>query len=288
MDENGNPLPPAEDLNLCGGDEPASTGEQSTPQPAQPAPATNQQEQDAENEQAEIARDPVVPPVGEEEQGGEAPVSRRENKRIGQLLEKFQSREQELLARTTGRQPQPSATPTPQRTPGQPIIPDGEYTTEEVNQMARDYGESLLQQGLSQVQAVNIANNFANRLEIDLPKVTSKYEFLDEQSDNFNPGPAEFINRLYLNTVGYNPINGTVQDTDLRYSEFVEGFMDVLDLISNGKLADATASVASQAAGTGPRPSGNAKTPLYQGDDPKQMTDEQLDAAIAQGLGIRK
>lgn len=280
MDNDGNPLPPAEDLNLGGGNEPpAPTGNQPDPQP-DPTPPEGPEG----GEKVEIAKDPVTPPEGEEEQGGEPPVSRRENKRIGQLLEKFQSREQELLSRTApGRQ-----TPAAPRAPGQPIIPDGEYTTEEVNQMARDYGESLLTQGLSEVQAVNIANQFANRLEIDLPKVTTKYEFLDEQSDNFNPGPAEFINRLYLNTVGYNPINGTVLDQDLRYSEFVEGFMDVLDLISNGKLADAAASVASQAAGTGPRPSANAKTPLYQGDNPKEMSDEQLDAAIAQGLGIRK
>lgn len=281
MDANGNPITLTEEQMQEGNDPqpqgaPAPTGNQPEAQP-QPQPAPQGPEG---GEAPEIAHDPVVTPEGQQPEGEEPPASPRQNKRIEQLLDKLHTREQEVLQR--------GAQPPQQRQPNRQIIPDGEYTTEEVNRMAQDYADNILQQGLTEVQAVNIANNFATRLEIDFPRVNSKYTFLDTDSDDFNPGPADFVNRMYLYTVGYDPKTGVVQDRDLRYGEFVEGFMGVVELIATGKVADAGAATAAIAAMAGPRPGGPAKTPLYQGEDPKQMSDEQLDAAIAQGLGIRK
>jgi hypothetical protein len=90
---------------------------------------------------------------------------------------------------------------------------------------------------------------------------------------------------MYLNSVGYDPQTGVVQDMNLRYGEFVEGIMEVIDLVSAGRVADSTKNISEQAARTGIRPGGSRKS-NYKGDDPRQMTDEQLEATIKAGLGI--
>lgn len=251
------------------------TGEQPKPD-VQPKPDKEEQE-----EEQEISQDPVKP-EGEEENKPEKPVSRRESKRIEQLLDKLNQYEQgQMQPRRQGRpQGQPQKQPN-----GQQIIPEGEYDLNEINGMAQQYGERLFQMGLSQAQAYNNATTFATRLEIDAPKVMDKYAFLDESPDNedFNPGAAGFIGKMYLYAAGYDPTTGVAQNPDLRFDEFVDGFMDVVELISTGQLADSTRNVARKAAQTGVRPGGVTK-PAYQGDDPRKMTDEQLDAAIRSGL----
>lgn len=285
MDENGN-QPNADDLALGGGqpqpDEPTGNEPTGTPQD-QPQPGEQPEEQEQE-EEPEISRDPVNPEQSPEQEEEEPqPVSRRESKRVNQLLEKLARYEQGQM-QPQGSQPQGQ---TPRQPNGQ-IIPEGEYSIDQVNDMAQDYGQRLYQMGLSQAQAYNIANTFATRLEIDAPKVGGRYEFLDsDNEENFNPGAADFINRMYLNTVGYDPMTGVVRNQDLRYGEFVDGFMDVVQLVAQGKVADAAQNVARQSAQRGVRPGDQTKKATYQGNDPKQMSDEQLDAAIAAGLGIR-
>lgn len=268
MDENGDPVTiPLEEQEQ---EEPeSSTGNQ--PEVPDPKPKPDEEEQE---EEQEIVNDPVEPEEQEEEE--EKPVSRRESKRIEKLLDKLNQYQQ-------GGQPRRTAA----NRPAAPVIKEGDYNVDELNNMAQEYGQKLYQQGLSEAQAYNIANTFATRLEIDAPKVGSKYQFLDTESDQFNPGPTDFINRMYLSMVGYDPQTGVVQNTDLRYGEFVEGFMDVVELLATEKVAGSTKNVAKQAAQTGLRPGGSKKS-TYQGDDPRQMTDEQLEAAISSGLGIRK
>lgn len=261
MDEDGNPITPLENE-----EEVKPTGEEPK------VPENQLKPDDEQEEEQEIAKDPVEPKVEEEEEL--KPVSPRENKRVNQLLDRLAQYEQQNLSPRGSRQPQGR---------GQPLIPEGEYDIDQINEMAQRHGQLLYEQGLSTAQAMNIATTFATRLEIDAPKVGSKYTFLDIESDDFNPGPTDFINRMYLNTVGYDPQTRVVRNQDLRYNEFVEGFMGVVELVAGGKVAEGARSVAKQAAQTGTRPGGVAKA--YQGDDPSQMTDEQLDAMIASQLG---
>lgn len=230
-----------------------------------------QPDEQQEEQEVEISRDPVEQ---EQEQEEEQPVSRRESKRIKQLLDRFAERDEARFTRPQQR---------PQQRRGGQIIPEGEYDISEINEMAEGYGQNMYQRGLSEAQAYNIANTFATRLEIDAPRVNSRYTILDKESDDFNPGIAGFVNRMYLNSVGYDPMTGLVNDTDLRYGEFVDALMDALDLMSTSKVADSTKNVAGQAARTGIRP-GGSRTPSYKGSDPKKMTDEQLDAKIAELL----
>lgn len=281
MDENGNPLPNDEDLNLgAGGDDP---NEPTGNDPVVPQPKPGEDEEQEQEEQ-EISRDPVNPAPGEQEEEEQQPVSRRESKRVKQLLDKLDRYEQGQ-GQPRGGQPQGSAP----RQPNGQIIPEGEYDIDQINGMAQDYGQRLYQMGLTQAQAYNNASMFATRLEIDAPRVRSKYDFLDPEAgdDVYNPGVTDFVDKMFLNTVGYDPMTGVVSNQDLRYNEFVDGFMDVVELVANGKVADSANNIAKRTAQRGVRPGGNTKKANYQGDDPTQMSDEQLDAAIASGLGIR-
>ncbi len=226
-----------------------------------------QPEQPVEEPAPEVTPEQPEEPAVEEE---EPPVSHRESKRIAQLLEKMKARDE----------PAPAAqAPVDNR----PIIPEGDYDLEDVNKMAREYSESAYKRGLSEAQAYNNANTFATRLELDTPKVAAKYKFLDQDSDEFDPGRADFVNRLFLTSVGYDDKTGTVNNNNLRYHEFVEGMMEMVEITAAGKTAESAKNVAQQAAATGVRPSGTAPT-AYQGLDPKKMTDAQLDAIIAQSL----
>ena len=252
------PTPPAE---------PEEQEEEVTP--TGKSEVSEESKEEEQEEEPEIAQDPVEEP----EEEPDPPVSRRESKRIKQLLDKLDQHDERQMQQRQ-----------PQRQPSRQIIPEGEYDLDQVNSMAQEYGQQLYKQALTEAQAYNIANTFATRLEIDAPKVSSRHQFLDEDSKEFNPGATDFINRMYLKTVGYDQNTGVVQNQDLRYGDFVDGFMDVVELVATGRTAESTKNVARQAAQTGVRPGGVAK-PDYRGDDPRRMTDDQLDAAIKAGLG---
>jgi hypothetical protein len=260
----------AEPTNAPNDDEELDIEQQDEATGKQPDDSNANQNQEGEEE--EISNDPVEDDGDEEE---EPPVSPRESKRIQALLDKMAANDQ---SRSQNRAEAP-------KRDGKQVIPEGEYDIEQVNEMANKFGTDMYQQGLSEAQQYSIANTFATRLEIDAPRVNSKYNFLDQDSEEFNPGIAGFVNRVYLNTVGYDPNTGVVQNMDLRYGEFVEGLMDVINLVSAGKVADTSKKVAQQAAQTGIRPGGSRKV-TYKGDDPSQMTDEQLEQAIKNGLRI--
>lgn len=261
MDEDGNPRTLPEEV-LNGDDD--STGANPTPPPAEP-------EEPEEPETPEEEEEPEEPE--EPEQPEEKPVSKRENKRIQELTKKLA----ESYGKPEGKRP-PTTPAERQR-----IIEEGDYTLEDINAKADEYAQRRYNEGLAQANSLA----FQTRLEIDAPRVAAKYEFLDQDSENFEPGSASFINELYLKTVGYDPDSGTVQNPNIRYVEFIDGVMELADTIAAAKTVDTKQNIARQAAQAGVRPSGVAK-PSYQGDDPRQMSDEQLDQAIAQGLGILK
>jgi hypothetical protein len=201
----------------------------------------------------------------------EKPTSPRENKRIQRLLDKLQVQEE-------------AKKEAPTLTPKQ--IEEGDYTLDQINAMFKEGQQEAYTTALQKAQESANATTFATRLEIDAPKMHSKYPYLDPESDEFDPGRSEFVNRLFLTTVGYDDKTGIVKNTGLRYNEFIEGFQEMVELSTNSQRADSTKNIAKQAAQTGIRPGGVTKT-VYQGDDPRKMTDAQLDAAIANMLPKR-
>lgn len=213
----------------------------------------------------------------QEEDEEERPVSKRENKRINQLLERLKSKEESGEGLTKA-----------EKAERKRIIDEGDYDLDEINDMAGKYGDSRYEEGLRTAQQqVQNALTFNTRLELDVPKVASKYDFLDQDSDNFDPGRATFINEMYLRTVGFDQRSGTVKNTDIRYHEFVDGIMELVDVQASAKESSTRKNFAKQAAKTGVRPAGVSKP--YNGDDPSKMTTEQLNAAIASSLkGIRR
>lgn len=210
-------------------------------------------EDEVETPEPEAEAEPDEP-VEEEEQ----PVSRRENKRIQDLTRKLAEAQQS----------------TPQRvTQQRQIIDDGDYSSEEVNGLAQQYGQEQYNAGLARANAIA----FQTDLKIDAPRVAQKYEVLDQNSDNFDPGVAAFINESYLKTVGYNAGTGMVQNNNIGYEEYVDAQMELVEALSASKSADSTRNLAKQAARTGVRPSGVSKS--YSGADPSKMSLEQLQAA---------
>lgn len=286
MDENGAPNTLTEEQMQPQGD-----GEQQQPNQAQ-QPQTPTGNQPQGTEELEIAQDPVQPKQQEQ------PVSRRESKRIEQLLKKF-GYDEAPQQRPQQRQ-QPTFQPQFQGQTGNQGVPqiigEGDYDLDEVNRKAYEWAQQFAQQQMSgsqnqqqevfnQTQMMQNASNFATRLEIEEPRVSGKYAFMDTANEEqFDPGVASFINSTYLSVVGYDQRNGTVQNTNLRYSEFVDGFMEVVELVSQALAADGNKAAVQQVARAGVRPGGKNNQP-YTGDDPRQMSDEQLKAKIAEGLG---
>lgn len=123
---------------------------------------------------------------------------------------------------------------------------------------------------------------FHTRLEIDAPKVEAKYPVLDKDSDKFNPALAKAINTMYLEKVGYNQETDTVTNPNIRYSDYTEAMFELGDVIASSKLEETKKEVTRQAAQTGLRPNGGSKAKLDLNKEPHQMTDEELDAVIAQ------
>lgn len=213
-----------------------------------------------------VEDEPEDDPEEQEEEDEPAP-SPRENRRIRQLNAKFAELAQ---------QAQPE-----EKKRAQPIG-EGDYTIEEANELANKYGEERFNEGVAQAKALEFKVN----LKIDVPEVNQKYEYLDKESQSFDPGRAAFVNNLYLKTVGYDQRTGSPSNSDIGYEEFVDGLMELVDNAATAKSADTATNLAKQSAQRGIRPGGVAKK-AYNGDDPRKMSDDQLEAAIKTGLGLK-
>lgn len=225
-------------------------------------------------EAEETAEDEVESEVEDEEpeEAVEEPkMSRRAEKRIEQL--KIKS----LIANLKQTNPQ-----------GPTIKPGLDYSEkleaepevlQQFEQDRRDYGQQNYQAGLEQAKSIQ----FHTRLEIDAPKVETKYSVLNPQDkENFNPAAADAINEMYLSAVGYDKETGTVQNPNIRYSDYIEGIMELAGVVASDKTQKSVKNIAKQAAQTGLRPDGSqAKKSLNLNKAPEQMTDEELDAFIS-------
>lgn len=255
----------------------SQTQEEVEPEESTGAEETTEEtkEEVTEGEEAEESKETKEETTEEEpkpEETEEEPApSPRQNKAIERLTKKLAETSQQLKD-VQSKPPQKQ----------DQIIGEGDYDLDQINGLAQDFGQQRYNEGLAQANSLA----FQTRLEIDAPRVAQKYEILDQNSDNFDPGRASFINELYLQTVGYDPTTGTVKNPNIRYEEFADGIMELVDTAASAKNADSSKNLAKQAAQTGVRPSGVAKK--YSGDNPAEMSDDQLDEVIAASLGIKK
>jgi hypothetical protein len=201
---------------------------------------------------------------------GDKPPSRREQRRIHQLLTKYPE-----LDKPQPQQPQQPQTPAKQ--PGAMDYKEALDTDDEtIKQLEADreqFGKTQYNAGLEQAKSIM----FHTRLEVDAPRIEAKYPFLDKNSDKFKPEAAQDVNTLYLTLSGYDPKTGSVENPNLRYGAFVDTIFSLAQDIASDEAREITKNVKSQAAKTGLRPGANsAKPTLNLNKAPQEMTDEEL------------
>lgn len=212
---------------------------------------------------AEPEAEPADEPIEEPQEEPAPPVtSQRENKRIAELTRKLQEAQQPQF-----NQPQVQ----------QPNIAEGDYDVEQLNGMFQKGNQQAYDAGLARANAIA----FNTDLKLDLARVVQKHDFLDKDSQNFDPGDAAYLNEKYLKMVGYNSQTGEANPNYIGYEEFVEGEIEFANKRNAAQAADSTRNLAKQAAQTGVRPNTVAKK-NYEGTDPSKMTLEQLQAAALQ------
>lgn len=247
-------------------EEPQVEPEKKEESPIEESPETPEKEsqeletEDTETEEPEAATEEETP----------QPMSRRKAKR----LEKLEGLVERL------RTPESTSRAKSQGIDYREMIQADDEVYNQLEEKSKEYGQAQFDAGLDQAKSIQ----FHTRLEIDAPKIETKYEQLNPESSEFNPVLNQTIQDWYLATVGYDGRTDTVQNAALRYGDFVEGLMELADNMAGAKSAQTTQNIAKQAASTGLRPDGSSATRLDLTKAPEQMTDEELAAVINQSL----
>lgn len=210
-------------------------------------------------------------PVEDETSESTPPVSRRKAERLQKL--------ESLVSRLKGEDVAQVA-PRPNGLDYRTALDADEEVVQTLESDRKAYGETAFNAGLEQAKSIQ----FHTRLEIDAPKIESKYPTFDQNSEEFKPGVANAVNSWYLATVGYDARTDTVKNSTIRYSDFVEGVMELADSMAGEKVATTQKNIAKQAAQTGLRPDGSSPKRLNLNQAPEDMTVEELNAAISQGM----
>lgn len=224
------------------------------------------EESEEEPEEPEVEEAPEEEPEIEKAPDAEQP-SRRRDLRIKQLVEKLHQKETVEVPKGKGLNYRDA-------------LEADDETIQQLEKDRQDYGSNLYQQGLQQVKTIQ----FHTRLEMDAPKIETKYPQFDKDSDQFNPAVAGAINDWYLATVGYDAKTDTVANANVRYADFVEGIMELADEMAGEKTSRTTKNIAKQAANLGLRPDGSTAKRMNLNQNPEAMSDEELDAIIAQAM----
>lgn len=119
-------------------------------------------------------------------------------------------------------------------------------------------------------------------LQVDAPGIETKYPQLDKNSPQFHPALADAMNTKYLRFVGYDAEKRSVNNPDIRYSDFVEAEMEFADEIAAQRVEKTTQNIVKQAAQTGLRPDGSITKKLNLNQAPSEMSLEELYASIGQ------
>lgn len=229
------------------------------------------EEQQVENEQVqtevqeEVQEEPEVAEVQEDK------PSRRESLRIQKLIEKLKQNEkpEDPLPKFKGLDYEST------------LDADSEVI-EQLNNDRKNYAEQAYNEGLERAKSIQ----FHTRLEIDAPKVISKYQKLDpDNKEQFNPVLADAINTWYLNTAGYNSEKDTVTNSNIRYSEFVDSIFELANEIAGDKVQSSVKNIAKQAATTGLRPDGSTVKKMNLNQPIDKMSMEEL-IAYGKQLGL--
>lgn len=181
---------------------------------------------------------------GEQDPGasGEEGKPSRKDRRIDRLTRQLAQANEELGRRGPNYQPMK--------------YEEGKYTAEDLERDRQMYGQTSREQGKAEATTEYQQNMWADRLEIDGERVANKYSQLDEESDQFDPDLTEQINEMYLATVGYDQRSGRVRNPHVRYKDYVEAFMGVVDRAASSRNAETATNIARQSSRTGVRPNG--------------------------------
>lgn len=237
----------------------AIAGEEIKEEEVKEVPESETPEEETPEEEPEDDEPEEEPEVEEEK-----PKSRRESLRIAKLVERG------IQQRTQPTQNVPDYS--------QMLEADPE-TLQQIQQKAQEYGQTQYNQGLEQAKSIQ----FTTRLEIDAPRIESKYKQLNPQDkENFDPVIADALNTHYLNLVGYDQNTGIVQNPNLRYADFVDAQYELAGALANEQVAKTSKNIAKQASATGIRPDGSKAKRLDLTKDPEMMSDDELSARIRQ------
>jgi hypothetical protein len=232
--------------------------------------AQEETQEEVQNEEEQEEQQLEDEPEQTQQQANEQPSS-RETLRIQSLLKKYGP-------------PQERTAPQNQ-VDYKSMIDADDAVYEELDQASQRFGNQQYQEGLKQANAIT----FNTRLEVDAPKVASKYTQLDKDSDDFNPAVASSLNEMYLSAVGYNPQDGSVTNPNLRYADYIDAMFELVEETASRKVQQSTRNITKQAANTGLRPDGSSAERLDLSKPPEAMTDKELDAYIAkQGFAPKK
>lgn len=155
----------------------------------------------------------------------------------------------------------------------------------DVNQLEKDrnqFGESRYAEGFQQARFYDQQERFYDRLESDGEVVANRYSFLDEESDDFDPELAGTINAAFLQAAGFDKQKNTFSNTNIRYKTFAASYIKAMERYASQRNADSGRNLDRQRSMTGIRPTGTGRRPVRDrfGDDPSQLSDEELEAVI--------
>lgn len=238
--------------------------EEITPE-APDKPETPEEDEELKTEESEEESETSE----EEEKKPEKPISRREELRVQQLLKKM-AEEKAPVERPKSS----SSLDYEKELDADPAL---------IAKLTADRDKSnqaMYDKGLEQANSIR----FLTRLEVDAPRVETKYKFLDKNDEEFNPQAADAMNSKYLQFVGWDAKTQTVKHADIRYADFVEAEVEFAQDLAQHMVADTQKNIKKQAANTGLRPDGGSAKKLNLNKSPESMSDEELDAVIAQAV----
>lgn len=87
-----------------------------------------------------------------------------------------------------------------------------------------------------------------------------EFEFLNEESENFDPDKAEWANGMFLTMVGHDQKSGTARRTDLSYEKTMRTLFSAVKDFAEEEAAKSAKNMAKQASNTGVRPDSKVRT----------------------------
>lgn len=245
-------------------DDNINVNEEVAPAEPQESPQEIVEQSPTEEEAQAEPEVPEVPEPGQKPEPGQP--SRREALRIQNLLKKY------------GPPSENQAPSKPEALNYQEALDADEEVIKRLEADREQVGQVQYNEGVKRAEYLN----WNTGLKIDAPRVESKYEILNPNSEKFHPQVADTVNNWYLNMVGYDNQTQTIANPNIGYAEFVEGFMELVEETAGQKSAESIKNVAKQAAATGIRPDGSSATPVNPNKDPSEMSLEELYRAIGQ------